>query len=78
MSIIKNGQIWLNSHFKKYIKSAWNQFPNFNIEPKTCQKCLSYSTLVFDFFLQYLGFKRNKYKRNFQYVAMPMMTSQIL
>ena len=26
----------------------------------------------------YLGFKRNKPKRNFHYVAMPMMMSQIL
>ena len=29
-------------------------------------------------FYYYLGFKRNKQKRNFHYVAMPMMMSQIL
>ena len=34
-----------------------------------------YST---NLFLQYLGFKRNKQKSNFYYVAMHMMTSQIL
>ena len=78
MSTIKNDQIWLYCHFNKLIKRAQNQFPRHKIEPKTYQKCFSYSTLVFDqYFLQYLGFKRNKQKCNFHYVAMHMM-SQIL
>ena len=39
-----------------------------------------YNTLVIDqiSFWLYLGFKRNKHKCNFHYVAMPMMTSHIL
>ena len=43
-------------------------------------KYLSYSTLVFDqmSLLLYLGFKVNKHKCNFNYVAMPMVMSQIL
>ena len=51
MSTIKNRQIWLYCHFNKLIKRSQNQFPGYNIEPKTCQKCFSYSTLVSDHFL---------------------------
>ena len=41
---------------------------------------IPYSTLVFDTisFRWYLRFKGNKHKCNFHYVAIPMMTSQIL
>ena len=76
--LTKNDQIWLYCHFNKLIKQTQNQFPGSNTESKTCQKCFSYNTLVFDLFLQHLGFKRNKQEWNFYYVAMHMMTPQIL
>ena len=80
MSTVKNGQISLYCYFNKIIKRVWDQFLVFSIEPKTCQKCLAYNSLVFDLILfqQNLGFKRNKQKCNFHYVAMFMMTSQTL
>ena len=80
MSTIKN-QILLFCYFNKIIKGPrTSQFPGSRIEPKTCYKCQSYSTLVFEKipFSQYVGFKRNKHKCNFYYEAMPMMMSQIL
>ena len=48
MSTIKNSQMWLYCHFNKLMKRPQNQFPGNKIEPKTCQKYLTCSTLVFD------------------------------
>ena len=80
MSTIKNGPILLYCHFKKKNKRAWNQFSVSSIEPKTIQKCFSYSTVVFDqiSLWQYVAFKIYKHQYNFHYVAMPMVTSQSL
>ena len=71
----------LYCHFNKIIKEPGTNFqsPTFELF-WTCQKYLSYSTLVFDqiSFKQYLGFKRNNDRCNFHYVAIPMVMSQIL
>ena len=79
MLTIKNCQILLYYHFNK-IRKAWNQFPLSSLEPQTCQKYFSYSIIVTDqvSFSECLGFKRNKHKRKFHYLVMPMMMSQIL
>ena len=39
---------------------------------------IQYTSIWPNFFLIVLRFKRNKHKCNFHYVAMPMVTSQIL
>ena len=63
----KNDQISLYCHFNEIIKGPGTsfQFPAFG--QKTCYKCLSYSTLIFEqiSFQQYLGFKRKRHKSNF-------------
>ena len=76
MSTIKNDQILLYCHFNKIIKGPGTSFHS----PKTCQKCLLCTTLVFDqiSFCQCVEFKRNKHKCNLHYVPIFMMISQIL
>ena len=77
MSTIKNGQVTLYCCFNKIIKEPGTSFQSPALNQKHVRNVC---TLVFDqiFFLQYLGFKRTKDKCNFHYVAMSMMTSQIL
>ena len=84
MSTIKNSQISLYYHFNKIIKVPETSFQSPTLSQKHVKNMsktfLSYNTLVFDqiSFRQNLGFKRNKLKCNFHYVAMLMVASQIL
>ena len=63
------------SIYYAFNKRAWNLFLVSSIEPNQCQKCLSYSTLVFD--QRFLGFKRNKPNCNFHYLALPIIVTVI-
>ena len=67
MLTIKNGQISLYCYFNKIIKGSGTsfQFPGLS-QTHARNVC------------HYLGFKRKKHNRNFHYVAMSMMRSQIL
>ena len=73
MSTIKNGLISVYCHFNKIIKGPGTS----SSSPALSQK---HVTLLFDqfSFSQCLGFRRNKHNCNFHYIAMPMVTSQIL
>ena len=70
--------VLLFCHFNKIMKGFGISFSHWHWA-KTCQKFLLCSILVFDqiSFWWYLEFKRNMLKCNFQYAAVPMMTSQI-
>ena len=82
MSTIKNNQIALYFHFKKIIKTppeASFQSPPLNQKHVRafCYTAHQYLTkLHIDSTL--IDSKKNKHKRNFHYVGMPMMKSQIL
>ena len=79
MSPNNNGQIALYFHFQKIIKEPGTSFQY----PVLSQKYLGsncHTALVFDQISSwyYIGVKRNNHLCNFHYVAMPVMTLQIL
>ena len=71
MSTVKNGQISLYFHFNKIIEGPETSFQSLSL----CKNMLEMFVICLTkFHFGKLGFKRNKHKCNFHYVAIPMMT----
>ena len=75
MSTIENGQISLYCHFNKIIKWPGTSFRSPTLRQKYVRNVCHTAP---SFILVVLRIKKNKLKCNFHYVAIPMMTSQIL
>ena len=81
MSTIKCGQNQLYSYINKIIKESGSSFQSPALRQKHVRNVCHtahYQYLTKFNFDSTQGFKRTKRKHNFHYVAMPMMTSQIL
>ena len=81
MSTVKNGWILLCCHFNKIIKRSGTSFQSPALSPKHVRNVIYigiYTGIYPSLLWYYLGFKRNKHKCNFHYIAVAMMTSQIL
>ena len=79
MSPIKNGQILLLCNFNKIIKGPGTSSQSPALSQNMLEMFVIQHTGIWpNFILIVVRIQKNKHKCNFHYVAMPMMTSQIV